>query len=65
MEDVELCKKVKQYGELDQIDRLIITSARRYEKKGKFKLTGFFTLAVLLNMVGLRPKFLYRYIVEM
>jgi rSAM/selenodomain-associated transferase 2 len=65
LEDVELCKKAKKYGELDQIDSLIITSARRYEKKGKLRLTAFFTLAVLLNVLGLRPKFLYRYIVEM
>jgi rSAM/selenodomain-associated transferase 2 len=65
LEDVELCKKAKQYGELDQIESLIVTSARRYEKKGRFKLTAFFTLAVLLNMVGLRPDFLYKYIVEM
>lgn len=65
LEDVELCKKAKQYGKLDQIDRVIITSPRRYEKKGKIRLTAFFTMAVFLNMVGLRPKFLYRYIIEM
>ena len=65
LEDVELCKRARKYGELGQLDRLIITSPRRYEKKGKYKLTAFFTLAVLLNMVGLRPQFLYQYIVEM
>lgn len=65
LEDVELCRKAKKYGKLDQIDRLIITSPRRYLKKGRIRLTAFFTLAVFLNIVGLRPKFLYRYIVEM
>jgi rSAM/selenodomain-associated transferase 2 len=64
LEDVELCKKAKKYGELDQIDSVIITSARRYEKKGRFRLTAFFTLAVVLNMAGLRPRFLYQYIVD-
>jgi rSAM/selenodomain-associated transferase 2 len=65
LEDVELCKKAKKYGTLDQLDRDIITSARRYEKKGRIRLTAFFTMALFLNMVGLRPKFLYRYIIEM
>jgi rSAM/selenodomain-associated transferase 2 len=65
LEDVELCKKAKQFGELEQINRLIATSARRYEKKGRIKLTSFFSLALILNMVGMRPKFLYQYIVEM
>jgi rSAM/selenodomain-associated transferase 2 len=65
LEDVELCRKAKKHGELGQIDRLIVTSPRRYEKKGKYKLTAFFSLAVVLNMIGLRPQFLYQYIVEM
>jgi rSAM/selenodomain-associated transferase 2 len=64
LEDVQLCKKAKHYGDLVQIERDIITSPRRYENKGRLRLTAFFTLAVLLNMVGLRPRFLYRYIVE-
>jgi rSAM/selenodomain-associated transferase 2 len=65
LEDVELCKTAKEYGDLVQIDKVIKTSARRYEKKGKIRLTAFFTLAVLLNMVGMRPNFLYQYIMEM
>jgi rSAM/selenodomain-associated transferase 2 len=62
LEDVELCKKAKRYGKFEQIERLIVTSPRRYYIKGKIRLTAFFILAVLLNIVGLRPKFLYRYI---
>ena len=65
LEDVEFCKKVKRHGKLMQIDRIIVTSPRRYYSKGKVRLTVFFTLAVLLNIVGSRPRFLYRYIVEM
>jgi rSAM/selenodomain-associated transferase 2 len=65
LEDVEFCKKAKGYGKLGQIDRMIATSPRRYHSKGKVRLTVFFTLAVLLNIVGFRPRFLYRYIGEM
>jgi rSAM/selenodomain-associated transferase 2 len=65
LEDVEFCKKAKKHGKLGQIDRLIITSPRRYHAKGKYKLTAFFSLAVFLNMLGLRPSFLYKWIVEM
>jgi rSAM/selenodomain-associated transferase 2 len=65
LEDVEFCKKAKRYGKMEQIDRMIITSPRRYDSKGKIRLTVFFTLAVLLNVLGFRPRFLYRYIGEM
>jgi rSAM/selenodomain-associated transferase 2 len=65
LEDVEFCKKAKKYGKLGQIDKVIITSPRRYQAKGKYRLTAFFSLAVFLNMLGLRPKFLYKWIVEM
>jgi glycosyltransferase involved in cell wall biosynthesis len=64
LEDVEFCKKAKRYGKLEQIDRIIATSPRRYHSIGKVRLTVFFTLAVLLNIIGFRPRFLYRYIVE-
>jgi rSAM/selenodomain-associated transferase 2 len=65
LEDVEFCKKAKGHGKLGQIDKMIVTSPRRYHSKGKIRLTVFFTLAVLLNIVGFRPRFLYRYIGEM
>ena len=64
LEDVEFCKKAKKYGKLSQIDRLIITSPRRYHDKGKYKLTAFFSLAVFLNMLGFRPNFLYKWIID-
>ncbi len=64
LEDVELCKKMKKYGELIQIDRNIITSSRRFESQGKLKITIIFITALLINIVGFRPKFLIRYIVD-
>jgi rSAM/selenodomain-associated transferase 2 len=65
LEDVEFCKRIKKEGRLEQIDRLIVTSSRRYDKIGKIKLSGFFVLALLLNVAGHRPRFLYKYITEM
>ena len=65
LEDVEFCRRVKKYGQLQQIDRQIVTSARRYYRKGKIKLTVIFILACLLNIVRFRPNFLFKYIVEM
>lgn len=65
MEDVEFCKKAKRHGRLEQIDRLLVTSPRRYDKIGKIKLSAFFVLALLLNIAGHRPRFLYKYITEM
>jgi len=65
LEDVELCRKAKRYGHLIQIQSRIVTSPRRYLKKGKIRLAIAFMLANLLNMVGWRPGFLWNYIVEM
>jgi rSAM/selenodomain-associated transferase 2 len=65
LEDVELCRSAKKFGEMVQIDRLIATSPRRYEKKGKFELTAFFAMALIFNIIGWRPQFLYQYIVKM
>lgn len=65
LEDVEICRKAKRYGRLIQIDRLIVTSPRRYFKKGRLRLTFAFIMANLFNMIGWRPGFLWKYIVEM
>jgi rSAM/selenodomain-associated transferase 2 len=65
LEDVELCRNAKKYGKMVQIDRLMSTSPRRYEMKGRFRLTAFFAMALIFNMIGWRPQFLYEYIVEM
>ncbi len=65
LEDVEFCKNAKDFGEMAQIHRFIATSPRRYEMKGKFILTAYFAMALIFNVVGWRPQFLYQYIVEM
>jgi rSAM/selenodomain-associated transferase 2 len=64
LEDVELCRKVKRHGRLVQINRRIVTSPRRYSKKGKLKLTFVFILANLFNTIRWRPMFLWKYIVD-
>jgi len=64
LEDVELCKKAKKCGKLVQIDRYIFTSPRRYLSHGRIKLTIVFNLACLFNIVGFRPRFLFRYIAD-
>ncbi|KYK34214.1 MAG: hypothetical protein AYK22_05600 [Thermoplasmatales archaeon SG8-52-3] len=64
LEDVELCKKMKKYGELIQINRKITTSPRRFQSLGKFRVTLMFITALLINIVGIRPKFLIKYIVD-
>lgn len=65
LEDVELCRKAKKHGQLIQINSRIVTSPRRYLKKGKVRLAAAFMLANIFNMVGWRPGFLWKYIVEM
>lgn len=64
LEDVEFCKKLKNYGELIQINRKITTSSRRFQSIGKFKVTIMFITALIINIIGLRPKFLIKYIVD-
>ncbi len=64
LEDVELCRKAKRHGWLIQIDCHILTSPRRYLKKGKLKLTFAFMLANLFNMIRWRPMFLWKYIAD-
>ncbi|UCH88138.1 MAG: TIGR04283 family arsenosugar biosynthesis glycosyltransferase [Thermoplasmata archaeon] len=64
LEDVELCKKAKKYGKLRQIEAKLITSPRRFESFGTFKIFAFFLIALALNIFGKRPEFLIKYIAE-
>jgi rSAM/selenodomain-associated transferase 2 len=64
LEDVEFCRRVKKFGKLKQIDCKIHTSSRRYNSKGRMKLSIVFILAVLMNALGFRPEFLRKYIVD-
>jgi hypothetical protein len=47
-----------------QIDRVIQSSPRRFERVGRTKLTAVYMLATVLNLAGIRPLFLKRYIVD-
>lgn len=65
LEDVEICRKAKRYGRLLQVDRRIVTSPRRYFKKGRVRLTFVFLLANLFSNIRWYPIFLRKFIVEM
>ena len=63
-EDIEMCRSVRRFGRMAQIDRLIQSSPRRFERVGRTKLTAVYILATVLNLAGIRPVFLRRYIVD-
>jgi rSAM/selenodomain-associated transferase 2 len=65
LEDVEFCRKAKRFGKLEPINSILVSSTRRYYKKGRIKLTVVFIMACMLNIFRIRPGFLYKYIVEM
>jgi rSAM/selenodomain-associated transferase 2 len=61
LEDVELCKKAKKYGRLNQIDRYISASPRRFLADGEIAVTVAYAVAYGLNIFGFRPSFLKKY----
>ena len=63
-EDLEFCRTVRKFGKMKQINRVIRSSPRRFRRIGRVKLTAVYMLAILLNMAGIRPMFLKRYIVD-
>jgi rSAM/selenodomain-associated transferase 2 len=63
-EDLEFCRSVRKYGRMVQVNRVIHSSSRRFRRIGRVKLTVVYLLAILLNMAGIRPLFLKRYIVD-
>jgi rSAM/selenodomain-associated transferase 2 len=64
LEDVEFTKKARRHGMLVQINRTIRVSPRRYVRKGRFRLSAIYVVALLLNLAGIRPWSLKRYIVD-
>ena len=64
LEDVEFCRKAKKFGRFIQIDRYLVTSSRRFIEKGKLRLTFVFIIVNLINIIGLRPKFFIKYMIE-
>jgi rSAM/selenodomain-associated transferase 2 len=63
-EDLEFCRSVRRYCRMKQIDRVIRSSPRRFQRVGRVKLTAVYMLAILLNMAGIRPMFLKRFIID-
>jgi rSAM/selenodomain-associated transferase 2 len=63
-EDLEFCRSVRKFGKMKQINRVIRSSPRRFQRIGRVKLTAVYMLAILLNMAGIRPMFLKRYIID-
>jgi len=57
-EDVLLCRNAKKMGRLVVLDRVILTSPRRFLEKGSFRLTLVYGMAILFHLFGLRPGFL-------
>jgi rSAM/selenodomain-associated transferase 2 len=64
LEDVEICRRAKRYGNLINVDCHIFTSTRRYVSKGELRLTVMYILASLLNFLRFRPRFFVNYIVQ-
>lgn len=63
-EDVEFCRSVRSSGRMVQVDRVIRSSPRRFERVGRTRLTAVYALATVLNRAGIRPRCLERYIVD-
>ena len=63
-EDLEFCRSVRRYCRMQQIDRVIKSSPRRFRRIGRVKLTAVYVLAIVLNMAGIRPMFLKRFIID-
>lgn len=61
LEDVELCKKVKKYGRLSQIDRYISVSPRKFLAEGEVIVAIAYAIAYGLNIFGFKPSFLRKF----
>lgn len=63
-EDVEFCRSIRRSGRMVQVDRVIRSSPRRFERVGRTRLTAVYALATVLNRAGIRPRCLERFIVD-
>lgn len=63
-EDIEFCRAVRPLGRLVQIDRVIQSSPRRFERFGGSRLAAVYLLALGLNLLGVRPLSLKRFIID-
>jgi uncharacterized protein len=53
MEDFELVRRIQRLGRMQLVDRAVITSARRWQKKGLFKTTIINQICVLAYYCGI------------
>jgi len=63
-EDLEFCRSVRRYCRMKQINRVIESSPRRFQRVGRVKLTVVYMLAIVLNFFRIRPMFLKRFIID-
>ncbi len=54
-EDTELCRAARKVGRLVQTPQTIVSSSRRYDREGRFRLTAIFAAVILLDTLGIRP----------
>ncbi|MDG6256940.1 MAG: TIGR04283 family arsenosugar biosynthesis glycosyltransferase [Methanomicrobiaceae archaeon] len=54
-EDAALCRAARNQGRMVQIPQTIVSSSRRYEREGRWRLTAIFAAVILLDTLGIRP----------
>lgn len=60
-EDLELIRRLYKKGGFTVLPGCVITSARKYQRVGKWKLQYHFTVIHLKNYLGASPEALYQY----
>ncbi|MEX0719490.1 MAG: TIGR04283 family arsenosugar biosynthesis glycosyltransferase [Balneolaceae bacterium] len=58
MEDQEIIRRLKHHSQFSLIKKAVVTSARKYDQLGVFKLQYIFTIITLLYYIGVSQKVL-------
>ena len=61
MEDVDIARKLLKRNTFDILKPTIITSARKYERVGVFKLQFYFAIITLFYWMGISNKTIYQF----
>ncbi len=61
MEDIDIIQRARKHSPFHVIPREILTSARRYERNGFYRLQFIFSLIHLFYWMGCSGDFLYRF----
>ncbi|MFP8490099.1 TIGR04283 family arsenosugar biosynthesis glycosyltransferase [Gracilimonas sp. Q87] len=61
MEDQEIVRRIKRYSQFRLIPKAVVTSGRRYERIGFFKLQLIFTIIVLLYYLGVQQETIVKF----